>query len=386
MPTRSIWHTACALAVTFACTACSDSTKTMPLDSSLAPATTSAAPYGVLANGDSVHVYTLTNRQGLEMQVLDYGGLVVSLKTPDRRGTMGNIVLGFDSLAGYVKDSPYFGALVGRFANRIAKGRFTLDGTSYTLAVNNGVNALHGGLRGFDKVRWTVEQAGNPLVLSYTSKDGEEGFPGTLTVRVTYALTDSNQFRIDYEATTDKATPVNLTQHSYWNLAGDGAGPVLDHELMLNADRFTPVDSTLIPTGDLQSVTNTPFDFRTPTRIGARIDQPDPQLRIAGGYDHNFVITRMAPGLVHAARVVEPTTGRTLDVHTTEPGIQLYTGNFLDGSFSGTGGHVYARRGAFCLETQHFPDSPNQPAFPNTILRPGEKFTSRTVYTFGVMP
>jgi aldose 1-epimerase len=346
------------------------------------------APFGVLPSGDSVQVYTLTNASGLELRAITYGGIVVSLRTPGRDGALGDIVLGYDSLAGYLASSPYFGALVGRYANRIAKGRFTLDGTTYRLATNNGPNALHGGLRGFDKVLWRAEprqdSSGVGVVFRYTSRDGEEGYPGTLTVEVTYTLTDRNDFAIDYVATTDKATPVNLTQHSYFNLGGDGSGDVLGHVVAIDADRFTPVDTTLIPTGELRPVAATPFDFRQGVAIGSRINGSDPQLKMAGGYDHNFALNRSGPGLVHAARVVEPKSGRTLDVATTEPGIQLYTGNFLDGTLTGKGGHVYRHRNGFCLETQHFPDSPNQPAFPSTILRPGGVYRSRTVYTFGV--
>ena len=349
----------------------------------------SVAPFGVLPSGDSVHVFTLTNARGVELRATDYGGIVLSLRTPDRNGTLGDIVLGYDDLAGYLKDTPYFGALVGRYANRIAKGRFTLDGATYHLAINNGPNALHGGVRGFDKVLWSAspraDAKGASLVLRYTSRDGEEGYPGTLRVRVTYTLTDRNQLAIEYVATTDRATPVNLTQHSYFNLGGDGSGDVLSHVMTIDADHFTPVDSTLIPTGVLQRVDGTPFDFRRGAAIGARIGMADTQLKNGGGYDHNFVIRRSGRGLAHAAHVVEPKSGRTLDVATTEPGLQFYTGNFLDGSNVGKGGHVYRRRNGFCLETQHFPDSPNQPRFPSTILRPGHEYRSRTVYTFGVM-
>ncbi len=351
-------------------------------------ATVDRAPFGVLPSGDSVHVFTLTNANGVELRAIDYGGIVVSLRTPDRMGRPGDIVLGYDAIDGYLASSPYFGALVGRYANRIAQGRFTLDGAAYRLAINNGRNALHGGLRGFDKVLWRAEplrdSSGAGVVFRYTSRDGEEGYPGTLHVQVTYTLTDRNELAIEYVATTDKATPVNLTQHSYFNLGGDGAGDVLAHVVAIDADRFLPVDTTLIPTGTLSPVAGTPFDFRKGVAIGAHIKEADSQLKYAGGYDHSFVITRSGPGLVHAARVVEPETGRTLDVATTEPGIQFYTGNFLDGSITGKAGHVYRHRNGFCLETQHFPDSPNQPAFPSTILRPGTELRSRTVYTFGV--
>jgi aldose 1-epimerase len=362
------------------------------LDSMTAPsgARITRAPFGTLPTGEQVQAFTLTTARGVEMRVLDYGGIIVSLKTPDRAGNLGDIVLGFDDLQGYVKSSPYFGAIAGRYANRIAKGRFTLDGTTYTLAVNNGPNALHGGLKGFDKVVWQAEPGvdsnGVRLVLRYTSDDGEEGYPGTMRTTVTYTLSDNNQLAVDYEATTDKPTPVNLTQHTYFNLAGEGSGTVLGHLLTINADRYTPIDSTSIPTGDLPSVAGTPFDFRAPTPIGARIDQSDPQLENGRGYDHNFVLNhpKGSTALVHAAHVVDPTSGRTLDVSTTEPGVQFYTGNFLDGKVVGKNGHAYPFRGGFCLETQHFPDSPNQPQFPSTILRPGETYRSRTVFAFGV--
>lgn len=344
------------------------------------------APFGVLPNGDSVHVYTLRNGD-VSMRVMDYGGIVLSLETPDRAGKRGDIVLGYDSLPGYLESSPYFGALIGRYGNRIAKGRFSLDGATYSLATNNGPNALHGGVTGFDKVRWDVQAASDTsLVLRHVSKDGDEGYPGTLTSTVAYTLTADNRWVIDYQATTDKATPVNLTQHTYWNLSGTGAQPILQHDVQLFAEQFTPVDTTLIPTGTLQAVAGTPFDFRTPYAIGARINANDTQLRYGGGYDHNFVLggVRDSAGLVHAAQVIEPVSGRTLDVHTTEPGIQFYSGNFLDGTITGKRGEVYAQRTGFCLETQHYPDSPNQAAFPTTVLRPGSTLTSRTVYSFGV--
>ena len=363
-----------------------------PLDSIVAPsgARVTRAAYGTLPTGEQVHAFTMRNARGIEMRVLDFGGIIVSLRTPDRAGNPGDIVLGMDDLAGYVKSSPYFGAITGRYANRIAKGEFTLDGTTYKLAVNNGPNALHGGLRGFDRVVWQAEpsadSSGARLVLRYRSADGEEGYPGTLHATVTYTLTDRNELAIEYQATTDKPTPINLTNHSYFDLAGEGSGTVLGHVLTIDADRYVPVDSTFIPTGDLASVAGTPFDFRKPTAIGARIDQPDQQLKNGHGYDHTFVLNRPAgsSGLVHAAHVVEPTSGRTLDVATTEPGVQFYTGNFLDGKVVGKNGHAYPRRGGFCLETHHFPDSPNKPQFPSTILRPGETYHSRTVFTFGV--
>jgi aldose 1-epimerase len=362
------------------------------LDSIAAPsgARVTRAPFGTLPTGEKVHAYTMKNARGVEMRVIDYGGIIVSLRTPDRAGNLADIVLGFDDLEGYVRSSPYFGAIAGRYANRIAKGQFTLDGTTYKLAINNGPNALHGGLKGFDKVVWQAEPGadsnGVHLVLRYTSADGEEGYPGTLHATVTYTLTDRNELAIEYQATTDKPTPINLTNHSYFNLAGEGSGTVLGQVVTIDADRYVPVDTTFIPTGDLVSVAGTPFDFRKPTPIGARIDQPDTQLKNGRGYDHTFVLNRPADGaaLVHAAHVVDPTSGRTLDVATTEPGMQFYTGNFLDGKLVGKNGHVYPRRGGFCLETHHFPDSPNKPQFPSTILRPGETYHSRTVFTFGV--
>jgi len=362
------------------------------LDSITAPsgARITRAPFGTLPTGEQVQAFTMTNARGLEMRVLDYGGIIVSLRTPDRAGKLADVVLGFDDLQGYVKSSPYFGAITGRYANRIAKGRFTLDGTTYKLAVNNGPNALHGGLKGLDKVVWQAEpsmdSSGVRLVLRYTSDDGEEGYPGTLRATVTYTLSDSNQLSIDYDATTDKPTPVNLTQHTYFNLAGEGSGTVLGHVVTINADRYTPIDSTSIPTGELPSVAGTPFDFRTAHPIGERIDEADPQLKNGRGYDHNFVLNHPqgSAGLVHAAHVVDPASGRTLDVSTTEPGVQFYTGNFLDGKVVGKNGHAYPFRGGFCLETQHFPDSPNQRQFPSTILRPGDTYRSRTVFAFGV--
>jgi aldose 1-epimerase len=362
------------------------------LDSIVAPsgARVTRATYGTLPTGEQVHEFTMRNARGIEMKVLDFGGIIASLRTPDQAGTLGDIVLGMDDLEGYFKLSPYFGAITGRYANRIAKGQFTLDGTTYKLAVNNGPNALHGGLKGFDHVVWqtepSVDSSGVRLVMRYTSADGEEGYPGTLHVTVTYTLTDRNELAIEYQATTDKPTPINLTNHSYFNLAGEGSGTVLGQVLTIDADRYVPVDTTFIPTGDLASVAGTPFDFRKPTPIGARIDQPDQQLKNGHGYDHTFVLNHPqgGPALVHAAHAVDPTSGRTLDVATTEPGVQFYTGNFLDGKVVGKNGHAYPRRGGFCLETHHFPDSPNKPQFPSTILRPGETFHSRTVYTFGV--
>jgi aldose 1-epimerase len=351
-------------------------------------AAVSRAPFGQLPDGTAVESFTLRNAHGIEVKAITYGGIIVSLRVPDRAGKLEDVVLGYDDLAGYLRQSPYFGAIVGRYGNRIAKGRFTLDGKTYTLATNNGPNHLHGGVKGFDKVVWKGEPASTgdaaSVTFRYTSTDGEEGYPGTLSARVTYTLTDRDELSFEYSATADKATPVNLTQHSYFNLGGAGHD-ILGHELTLDADRFTPVDATLIPTGRLAPVSGTPFDFRKPTAIGARIGQDDEQLRHGGGYDHNFVLNRKGDGLVHAARLVDPRSGRTLDIQTTEPGVQFYTGNFLDGTITGKGGVVYKKRWALCLETQHFPDSPNQPGFPSTILRPGKEYRSKTVLTFGVV-
>ncbi len=344
----------------------------------------SSAPFGQAPDGQAVRLYTLKNANGVEAKICNYGGIVVSLKVPDRQGKLGDVVLGYDSLADYVKDSPYFGCLVGRYGNRIAKGKFTLDGKTYTLATNNYPNALHGGLKGFDKVVWQAKayptQLGPTLELHYVSKDGEEGYPGTLTVKAVYTLTTNNALRLDYTATTDQDTVVNLTQHSYFNLAGQG--DILKHVVMINADKYTPVDSTLIPTGELAPVQGTPFDFRTPTPIGARINADNQQLKFGGGYDHNWVINKPAGELGLMARVYEPTTGRVLEVVSTEPGLQFYTGNFLDGTLTGKGGRVYQFRNAFCMEPQHYPDSPNQPNFPSVVLNPGQVYRNTIIYRF----
>ena len=343
--------------------------------------------FGTTPDGKAVELYTLANSRGLEVRVITYGGIVVSIKTPDKQGKFADITLGFDDLAGYLTKNPFFGALVGRYGNRIGQAKFALDGKEYILAKNNGPNALHGGLKGFDKVVWQAQpfekegEAG--VVLKYTSVDGEEGYPGTLNVTVTYTLDDSNSFSLDYYATTDKATPINLTNHAYFNLAGEGNGNILGEEMTINADHFTPVDATLIPTGKIASVKGTPLDFTHPAPIGARINDPYEQIVLGGGYDHNFVINRQGPGLVLAARACDPASGRVLEVDTTEPGVQFYTGNFLDG-VHGKHGHVYQKRAGFCLETQHFPDSPNKPEFPSTILRPGKSYHSKTVWKFSV--
>ena len=344
------------------------------------------APFGRLSDGTQVDGYAIRNARGTSLHVTAYGAIITALRTADRGGHFDDIVLGFDSLAGYLRDPPYFGAVVGRYANRIAKGRFSLAGRTYQLPVNNGPNSLHGGTRGFDKVVWSARPFENDtaagVVLSHTSPDGDMGYPGRLEVRVTYTLTDHDELVVDYDATTTKPTPVNLSQHSYFNLVGDAKRDILGHLLQLEASRYTPVDSTLIPTGELAPVSGTPFDFRTATAIGARIGATDEQLQFGRGYDHNFVLDH-GGGLQHAARVVEPTTGRTLDISTDQPGIQFYAGNFLDGSIRGKGGRAYAHRFGFCLETQHYPDSPNHPGFPSTILRPGERYTTRTVFRFG---
>jgi len=345
------------------------------------------APFGHV-DGAAVYLYTLTNAHGMEVRAMSYGAIIVSLRVTDRGGVSDDVVLGFDALEGYLAGQPYFGAVVGRYGNRIAKGRFALDGQMYQLATNNGPNHLHGGVKGFDKVVWEAEpfdrdgQSG--VVFTHVSPDGDEGYPGTLNARVTYTLTQANELIVDYHATASKATPINLTQHSYFNLAGAGTSDILDHRLTLDADRFTPVDATLIPTGELAPVDGTPFDFRRPSAIGARIGGDHVQLKYGTGYDHNWVLNGSAGQLRHAARVEDPKSGRTLDIATTEPGVQFYTGNFLDGTLTGKSGRVYKQRYGLCLETQHFPDSPNHENFPSTILRPGEQYQSRTVFTFGV--
>jgi len=338
--------------------------------------------------GKPVEMVTLKNGHGMEVQAITYGAIITSIKAPDRTGKIADVALGFDAPEPYWTEPfpPYFGAVVGRYGNRIAKGKFTLDGKTYSLAINNAPNTLHGGVKGFDKQVWTVttkeDAAGSSAIFSRTSPDGEEGYPGTLQARVTYTLTEKNELIVAYHATTDKATPVNLTQHTYFNLAGEGSGTILDHELTLDADRYTPVDDTLIPTGELAPVQGTPFDFRKATAIGARIDQEHPQLKNGKGYDHNWVLTRKGAGLQHAATLRDPKSGRTLDVATTEPGVQFYSGNFLDGTIKGKGGKPYPLRSGLCLETQHYPDSPNQKSFPSTILQPGKTLESRTVFTF----
>jgi aldose 1-epimerase len=360
-----------------------------PLGATPQPGSTTKKSFGKAADGQPVDLYVLTNKSGTEASITNFGGALVSLKVPDRSGKLADVVLGYDNVDGYVKDTSYFGALVGRYGNRIGHAQFVLDGKTYTLAKNNGENCLHGGIKGFNKALWTAKtrssKDGQSLELSYFSKDGEEGFPGNLKVNVIYTLTDANALKIEYSATTDKKTVVNLTNHAYFNLAGQGSGDILGHLLMIAADQFTPVDAGLIPTGEFRDVMDTPFDFRKPTAIGARIDQADGQLKLGGGYDHNFVLRMKVDGVESlAARVVEPTSGRVMEVWTTEPGIQFYTGNFLDGKAIGKGGLSYPRRNAFCLETQHFPDSPNQPKFPSVVLNPGDRYHTITNYKFSV--
>jgi aldose 1-epimerase len=343
--------------------------------------------FGRLADGTDIGLFTL-NARGLEVRAIPYGAIIVSIRVPDRRGDLADVVLGFDDLQGYLERSRYFGAVVGRYGNRIANGRFSLDGRTYQLATNNGPNHLHGGVRGFDKVVWRAQadrpEGGTRVVFSYTSRDGEEAYPGTLNARVTYEVNERNELSVEYEATTDAPTPVNLTQHTYFNLAGEGRGDILGHVLALDADQFLPVDETMIPTGELAGVAGTPFDFRRPTPIGARINDAHEQLKRGTGYDHSFVV-QGAPGLRRAAHVVEPASGRTLEIVTTEPGVQFYSGNHLSGQ-AGKAGHTYAARSGFCLETQHYPDSPNHAHFPSTILRPGATYRSKTVFIFGVLP
>jgi aldose 1-epimerase len=344
----------------------------------------SRRPFGEAPDGTPVQLFTLRNSRGAEAQICNYGGIVTSLKVPDRQGKFGDVVLGYDNLAGYLRESPYFGSLIGRYGNRISSGKFTLNGKQYTLATNNYPNALHGGIKGFDKVVWTptvlATSEGTSLQLEYVSRDGEEGYPGTLRVKAVYTLTEDNGLKLIYTATTDQDTVVNLTQHSYFNLAGKG--DVLGHVVMIPADKFTPVDSTLIPTGELKPVEGTPFDFRKPTAIGARINQDDEQLTFGKGYDHNWVINKRSGELTLMARVYEPTTGRVLEVLSTEPGLQFYSGNFLDGTITGKRGWVYQFRNGFCMEPQHYPDSPNQPNFPSVVLKPGQVYGNTIIYRF----
>ena len=339
-------------------------------------------PYGKTTDGKEVSLYTLTNGK-ITVKIINYGGIVTELWVPDKNGNAADIVLGFDSLQGYEMKSPYFGCIVGRYANRIAKGKFTLGKTEYNLATNDGANHLHGGVKGFDKVVWDAEPSsgkeGASLTLRYVSADGEEGYPGNLTVTVVYKLDAQDQLTVSYEATTDKTTIVNLTHHSYFNLAGAGSGDILSHKLWLNAQHYTPVDLTLIPTGEIRTVDGSPFEFKTSQTIGSRIGE------VPGGYDHNFILNPTGTGLDMAASLEEPQSGRTMEVWTTEPGIQFYSGNFLDGSIIGKGGKKYEQHYGFCLEPQHYPDSPNRPEFPSTILNPGETYSQKMVLKFGVV-
>ena len=369
-----------------ALTACDRAESPKTTESAMAETTAiSEEPFGSV-DGKEVTLYTLTNANGVQAKITNYGGTIVSMIAPDRDGKMGDVSLGFDKVEDYVKDSPYFGCITGRYANRIAKGKFTLDGQEYTLAINNEPNHLHGGLKGFDKQIWsaeTMETADGPaLKLSYTSPDGEEGYPGALATTVTYTLTADNGLKMDYSATTDKPTVLNLTNHHYFNLAGHGSGDILDHELMIAADRYTPIDTTSIPLGNLAPVAGTPFDFQKPTVIGARIEEDNEQLKNGLGYDHNFVIKDSRDGKLQlVATVHDPKSGRVLEVLSTEPGLQLYVGNFLPKEgLAGKDGKTYYYRGAFCLEAQTFPDSPNQTQFPSPILRPGETYTQTTIY------
>jgi len=346
--------------------------------------------FGKMPDGTTVNLYTLTNRSGMQVSIINYGGRIVSIMVPDRTGKMGDVVLGFDNLDGYLAPNPYFGALIGRYGNRIGNARFTLDGKEYKLAANDGPNSLHGGLTGFDRRFWTAKDLGGnhpSLELTYVSPDGEENYPGRLTAHVVYTLDDSNELKIDYTATTNKDTVLNLTNHSYFNLSGEGSGDILKTDMMINASHYTPIDEHLIPTGEIASVEGTPLDFRKSTPIGERINADFEQLKLAKGYDHDFVLDRPAGNheLIVAARAVDHESGRALEVRTTQPGIQLYTGNFLDGTIHGREGHVYGFRNAFCLETQHFPDSPNKPKFPTTELKPGQTFHETTVFKFSIV-
>ncbi|MEJ2009297.1 MAG: galactose mutarotase [Acidobacteriota bacterium] len=341
--------------------------------------------FGKMPNGQEIHLYTLTNANGMEVKVINYGGRIVSIRVPDRNGKMADVALGWNNLENYLKYNTYFGALIGRFGNRIAKGEFKLDGKTYHLPINNGPNSLHGGTDGFDKKVWTVQEVPGTepaLELTYLSKDGEEGYPGNLNVKVVYTLTNSNEIKMDYTATTDKDTILNLTNHSYFNLAGEGNGNILDTVVWINANNFTPVDSTQIPTGKIEDVVGTPFDFLTPTPIGARIDENNEQLKIAKGYDINYVLNRKGPGLELAARAYDPKSGRELEVYTTLPGLQFYTGNFLTDDIPGKEGGSYGFRTGFTMETQDYPDAPNHPNFPSAELKPGQTYHEVTVFKF----
>lgn len=348
----------------------------------------SSQPFGKMNDGKEVTLYTLKNKNGVEMGVINYGGIIVSIKVPDKNGLIEDITLGFDSLSPYLKDDPFFGALIGRYGNRIAKGKFTLEGTEYSLPINNGKNHLHGGPNGFYNVYWNIEPVNNSenpsLKLTYLSKNGEEGYPGNLNTEVIYTLTENNELVVKYKAETDKKSIVNLTQHAYFNLTGNCKKDISEHELMIDADKFLPVDNTLIPTGEMKEVTNTPFDFRTPVAIGKRISENNRQLQYGIGYDHCWVFSNQADSLKKVCTLYEPVSGRIMEVLTTEPGMQFYSGNFLDGKLKGKNGVIYKHRYGLCLETQHFPDSPNQTSFPSTVLNPGETYRTITIYKFSV--
>jgi aldose 1-epimerase len=354
--------------------------------SNIPKGTISKIDFGTTPDGKPVELYTLANSKGMTATIMTYGGIVTSLKVPGKNGNFGDVVLGYDNLDGYLKSTPYFGALIGRYGNRIAGGKFSLDGVTYQLATNNGVNSLHGGLKGFDKVVWTAREMptthGPSLILTYVSPGMEEGYPGTLSVTAIYSVTENNELRVDFSATTSAKTVVNLTHHSYFNLAGKG--DVLNHVVVINADKFTPVDATLIPTGELRPVKGTPFDFTTPHTIDERINSADEQIKLGNGYDHNFVLNKTGNELSFAAEVYEANSGRIMEVWSTEPATQFYSGNFLDGSITGKGGWTYQFRNGFCFEPQHFPDSPNHPEFPTTVLNPGEKYSNSIIYKFSV--
>jgi len=357
-----------------------------PVKKNVSKNSVSQAPYGTAPDGGAVELFTLKNDSGMEVRATNLGGIITAIIVADGSGKFGDVTLGMSSFDGYLKNSPYFGAIIGRYGNRIGKAQFKLDEQTYKLPKNDGPNTLHGGAKGFDKVLWRAETFKKDdsvgVIFNYTSKDGEEGFPGNLETRVTYTLSDKNELTFDYHATTDKPTVVNLTQHTYFNLAGDGNGDVLGHEVTIYANEYTPVNKQLIPTGKIEPVTDTPFDFRNKVVLGTRVNADNEQIKFGTGIDHNFVLRRKAPGLVLAARVSEPTTRRVMEVRTTEPGLQFYTGNFLDDKLPAKAGKPYGKHSGFCLETQHYPDSPNQPEFPSTTLRPGEEYKSQTVYTF----
>ncbi|MES1216509.1 MAG: aldose epimerase family protein [Bacteroidota bacterium] len=367
--------------ITLACIACNNNSETKKETETNMKASITEKPFGSY-EGKPVIEYTLTNANGMQVGIINYGGTVTKILTPDKNGEMGDVILGYDSLSGFLQEgNPYFGALIGRYGNRIGKAKFTLDGKEYTLAANNGGNSLHGGIKGFDKVYWNIEKlpGDSSLKLTYLSKDGEEGYPGNLNVEVVYSLGSDNSMKIDYTATTDKATVINLTNHCYFNLSAGKDSTILDHELMLNADKYTPVDDGLIPTGEIASVKGTPMDFTTAKKIGKDIDS------VKGGYDHNWVLNKSGNSLEEIATVYEPNSSRFMEVLTTEPGVQFYTGNFLSGTLTNTkNGQKYVKHGALCLETQHFPDSPNKPSFPSTTLKPGETYKQTTVYKFSV--